>query len=381
MPHTLSSPVHIRDNIQALKAYVPGLSIDEIREKYACERIVKMASNENPLGVSPLVQEQLCRHAASVFRYPQGGNPRLVKALATRHDVSEKCLVLGNGSDEIIDLLMRVRCVPGEHNIVCFQPCFSMYVVQGHINDIALRHVPLNEDFSFSFEALRARVNEKTALVFLTTPDNPSGYCPLPDEVMSFAQSLPKGCLLVIDEAYMDFADEKVFSLLSREQNVVNTLPNVAFLRTFSKSYGLAGIRLGYGIMPEPLADALWRTRMPFSVNILAEEAGLAALEDMVFYEKTLQVVREGREQLTSLLQHMGCTVWPSVANFLMFALPQTPHTANIITAQSVFEALLHKGFIIRPLKSYGLPHLLRISVGTAEENAAFGQAMQVILS
>ncbi len=371
MPCLLASPVQVRDNIHALKAYVPGLSIDEIREKYQCERIVKMASNENALGVSPLVQERLCRHAGAVFRYPQGGNPRLVKALAHKHNVDEARVVLGNGSDEIIDLLIRVRCVPSEHNIVCFNPCFSMYVVQGQVNGVALRQVPLNTDFSFALDALREQINEKTALVFLTTPDNPSGYCPPAEDVLRFAQDLPEGCLLVVDEAYMDFADEKTFSLLAQGC----TLENVAFLRTFSKSYGLAGIRLGYGVLPQALADALWRARMPFSVNILAEEAGLAALEDEVFYAESLRVVREGRVQLTGGLQNLGCTVWSSVANFLMFA---PPHTFD---ALNVFELLLHKGFIIRPLKSYGLPQLLRISVGTEEENTAFLKAFQDILS
>ncbi len=371
MKHILHSPEHVRHEVQSLKAYIPGLSIEEIRTQYGCNRIIKMASNENPLGTSTLVQERLCRTANMAFRYPQGGNPRLVAALAQQHNVEASRIVVGNGSDEIIDLLMRVRCTPHVHNIVCCKPCFGIYPVQAHICGVELRQAPLNKDFSFPFEALRKQVDDNTALVFITSPDNPSGFCPHPADVTHFAHSLPKGCLLVVDEAYMDFTDEAQYSLLAQGEEHIN----IAFLRTFSKSYGLAGLRLGYGILPSGLTDYMWRSRLPFSVNILAEEAGLAALEDRVFYEETLRTVRQGRTQLHNGLEALGCHVWPSHANFLMFAPPEGQ------SAPVFFEALLHKGFIIRPLKSYDLPHLLRVSIGTKEENIAFLTACSEVLA
>ncbi len=361
----------VRPEIEALTAYVPGLSIEDIRARYGCERIIKMASNENALGASPLVQERVRRHADQVFRYPQGGNPRLVQAIAQKHGVAPECVVVSNGSDEIIDLLMRVRGMPGQDNIVCFQPCFGMYSVQAHICGLELRQTPLNEDFSMPFEALLALVDAHTKLVFVTTPDNPSGHCPAAQDVQALAKALPEGCLLVIDEAYMDFTDEGTYSLLYQGE----LAENIVFLRTFSKSYGLAGIRLGYAVMPVAMAQYLWRSRMPFSVNILAEEAGLAALEDVVFYEKSIEVARQGREQLTQGLTALGCKVWPSHTNFLMFAPPQGKEVPQ------VFESLLHKGFIIRALKSYDLPHLCRITVGTSQENEAFLQAFAEVLS
>ncbi len=351
----------VRPEIEALKPYVPGLSIAEIRERYNCTQVIKMASNENPLGASPYVQERLSKAANVVYSYPQGGNPRLVEALAKRHNVEASRIVVGNGSDEIIDLLMRIRCIPEKHNIVCFKPCFGIYTTQAHIGGITLRQEPLNDDFSFSFSKLMALVDENTSMVFITTPDNPSGFCPKASHVLEFARSLPSSCLLIIDEAYMDFTHEQEFSLLVQGHD----LDNVVFLRTFSKSYGLAGLRLGYGILPPSLAEYMWRTRLPFSVNILAEEAGLAALEDTIFYEKTLQVVQAGRKQLCEGLQKLNCKVYESHTNFLMFE----PRGLN---AQDVFEALLKKGIIIRPLKSYGLPHLLRISVGTEQDNKLF---------
>jgi histidinol-phosphate aminotransferase len=371
-------PVEIRPEIQQMDAYSPGLSIAEVRQKSGLAQIVKMASNENPLGTSPLVREAICRHAAFAFRYPQGGNQRLAGALAALHGVAPERVAVGNGSDEIIDLLVRLVVEPGKHGIICFDPCFSLYPIQAGINGVEIRRCPLNitqNNFVFDFDALLRLVDDKIRLVFITTPDNPSGYCPPRDAVKDLAGRLAKiapRALLVVDEAYIDFADdEAAHSLLA-----AHDLPeNAVFLRTFSKSYGLAGLRLGYGILPADLADYYWRIRLPFSVNILAEEAGLAALADTVFREATLAATREGRRILSKGLSGLNCKVWPSSANFLLFQPP-----ANVISATDCFEAMLERGIIIRPLKSYKLPAHLRVSVGDASENAAFLSAMREIL-
>lgn len=370
---SLAAPDAVRPDVQGFTPYVPGLSIDEIAQRYGLAHVVKMASNENPLGVSPLVRQRLHDRAALAFRYPQGGNPRLTAAVARHHGVDPARVIVGNGSDEIIDLLIRVRATPGVHNVVCFRPCFSIYPIQSRFCGVEVRQAPLNEDFSFPFAALRTLIDENTALVFVTTPDNPSGYCPPVADIRELATVLPTGCLLVVDEAYMDFADdESSQSLLAAHE----LLPNVAFLRTFSKSFGLAGLRLGYGILPPQLADYLWRVRLPFSVNILAEEAGLAALEDTVFRAETLRITREGRTALTQGLRDLGCRVLPSQANFLMF---EPPHST--LDAAALFDGLLRKGYIIRPLASYHLPHMLRVSVGTPEENAGFLKACKELLA
>lgn len=365
------SEISVRQEIMALKAYVPGLSIAEIQEKYNLPQVIKMASNENPLGMPPLAREAVERNAAGAFRYPQGGNPRLAKALARRHGVDERRVVVGNGSDEIIDLLIRILAVPGAHNIVCFNPCFSIYPIQSRICGVEIRRQPLEEDFSFNFAALLELVDANTRIVFVTTPDNPSGYCPPRDAVEGLARDLAQkapDCLLVVDEAYMDFAeDEKAASLLASAIMPENT----AFMRTFSKSFGLAGMRVGYGILPDHLADYIWRARLPFSVNILAEEAALAALEDQTFYDATQEAVRTGRKELFVGLTALGCKVWTSQANFLMFGMPE-----GAPDAAQCFEDLLLQGIIIRPLKSYGLPHLLRVSIGNQQENLAFLSAM-----
>ena len=364
----------IRPDVLAFEAYSPGLSIDEIRARFNLESVVKMASNENPLGCSPLVQKTLRDNVAYSFRYAQSGNPRLVAALAERHGFSAAHIVPGNGSDEVIDLLVRVCPTPGEHNIVASKPSFSMYRIQSRLCGVEFRPVPLREDFSFDWQGLRAAVDDKTALVFITTPDNPSGYCPPVAEVRAFAESLPSSCLLVVDEAYMDFCrSEADFSLLPAFAD----FSNLVILRTFSKSFGLAGLRLGYGIMPVPLADRLRSVHMPFSVNILAEAAGITALEDKTFYEETMRAVREGRAFLAEGLFALGCRVHPSEANFLMFQLPKS-HGKS---AKQVFEELLSRGLIIRPLASYGLPGHLRVSIGSAPENRLFLTLLSEVLA
>lgn len=364
----------ILPRIRELEPYAPGLSIAEIQEKYGLSQVIKLASNENPLGASPLVQEAIRQNAASAFRYPQGGNPQLRRAIARLHDVDPERVIIGNGSDEIIDLLMRLTAESGVHNIVCFRPCFGIYPVQAQINGLECRRKPLEPDFSFDFAKLALQVDANTRLVFITTPDNPSGYCPDAASVRDFALRLAEiapGALLVIDEAYMDFhADEKAASLLAGG----NLPSNAVFLRTFSKSYGLAGARLGYGIAPPEIARAFWAARLPFSVNSLAEAAAFAALADGAFREATLAAVSEGRKILASGLSGLGCHVWPSSANFLMFALPQGR------SAQECHKYLLERGIIIRPLKSYGLPDHLRVSIGNAGENRAFLRVMRDFL-
>lgn len=360
---------------RALAPYAPGLSIAEIREKYGLEEVIKLASNENPLGASPLAQEAIKLHAGEVFRYPQGGNPRLVRAIAELHGVGPERVVVGNGSDELIDLLIRIMTIPGRHNMCCFRPCFGIYPVQARLNQVEIRQLPLGEDFAFRLDELASLADENTRLVFITTPDNPSGFCPGLDDVLAFAEKLaqyaPKA-LLVIDEAYMDFTgNEPAFSLLANK-----IFPgNVAFLRTFSKSWGLAGMRIGYAVLPQHLADTLRKSRLPFSVNILAEEAAIAAMKDGFFRQECLSAVQTEREWLAGQLQDLGCRVWPSYANFIMFQLPQ-----GSLSASELFERLLARGIIIRQLKSYDLPEKLRVSIGNPAENRKFISAMKDIM-
>ncbi|MBQ7584621.1 MAG: histidinol-phosphate transaminase, partial [Desulfovibrionaceae bacterium] len=345
----------------------------EIRQKYNLTKVIKMASNENPLGTPPLAIEALQKSASSSFRYPQGGNPRLVAALAQHHEVDPKNVVVGNGSDEIIDLLIRILADPEKDEVVCCDPCFSLYPIQAKIAGVKVKRCKLKADFSFDFQGLASLITAQTKIIFLTTPDNPTGYCPSRTEVLVFLQKLTSfpNCLVLIDEAYMDFSPtEDLDSLLK-----LRPWPDqVGIMRTFSKSYGLAGLRIGYAILPKDLAEAFFKARLPFSVNRLAEEAALAALKDVAFRKATLSTVTLGRSYLTNELEKLGCQVYPSSANFLMFKLPSD------FKINDCYEELLRKGIIIRRLLSYNLPDYLRVSVGNEEENHLFIKAMQYFL-
>jgi histidinol-phosphate aminotransferase len=361
--------ISVRPNVEGFQPYSPGLSIAEIKERYGLSYAIKLASNENPLGTSPAVVRTIERWAEAVFRYPQAGSPELRRALADWHTCSPDTIVVGNGSDEIIDLLLRVKPEPGRNNIVIFEPSFSIYRLQASLCGLEIRTVPVNQDLSLPLRSLSEAADSRTSCVFVTNPDNPSGYAASAEAILELAGSLPPDCLLVVDEAYVDFAAEPSrHSLLP----YVEPQGNIAVLRTFSKIYGLAGLRVGYGVMPAGLADMLLRVKLPFSLNLLAEKAALSALEDPAFLEATRDAVLQGRSFLADELERLHCRPYPSQANFICFAPPAAP--------RRVFEALLSQGIIIRPLDSYGLTDHLRVSVGRSDENRAFILALEDIL-
>lgn len=348
----------IRQQLLDFDPYSPGLSVEEVKERYGLSSVIKLASNENPLGVSPKVLQAVKKRLKGVHRYPQAGSPRLRQALAAYQGIPEGRIVAGNGSDEIIDLLIRATVEPGRDHVLAFRPCFNIYKLQARLCGVEFRQIDLLSDFTFPMQKLLDTVNDATAIVFLTTPDNPSGYVPPVEEVVALHHCLPEDCLLVVDEAYMDFAvPQERYSMMS----LAGRAPNLVVLRTFSKLYGLAGLRLGYGVMPEDLADTLLRVKLPFSVNILAEAAGIAALDDEAFRSEIIRTVVCGREMLTAALSEMGFLVYPSQANFIMVKPP--------MPASELFERLLRLGIIVRPLSSYGLKDYLRISIGNEAEN------------
>lgn len=360
----------VRQQILDFKPYAPGLTLEDIREKYGVERVIKLASNENPLGVSPVVQKILGHKAGEAFRYPQNHSPRLVTALGERLGVDPEMIVVGNGSDEIIDMLFRVVAEPGRDNVVCYEHCFSMYRMCAKLCGVEYREVHRAEGLGLPLDALVAAADENTAFVFVTSPDNPTGLAAKADELAALARSLPDGTLLVVDGAYAEFAAPAAeYELAGR----LDELKNVVLLRTFSKAFGLAGLRLGYGVMPVWLASYLRRARIPFTVNLPAEAAGLAALEDTVFLGETLRVVAEGRAYLAAELTALGCEVTPSQSNFLMFR--------PVADAGELFENLLRRGIIVRHLKSFGLPDHIRVNVGMDKENRAFVAALKELLA
>ncbi len=359
----------VRPEILDFKPYVPGLNIEQIQQRYGLNQVVKLASNENPLGVSPVVQQVLAKKAGLGFRYPLNHSPDLLEALAKHLGLAKEKIIAGNGSDEIIDLLFRVIAIPAQDNVVCYESCFSMYRMCAKLCGIEYREVPRQANFALPLEAMVDAADENTAMVIVTSPDNPTGLAATVQDLQKMAQALPEGTLLLVDGAYTEFATP------AQEYDPICLLQecdNVVILRTFSKAYALAGLRLGYGVMPSWLAEYLCRARIPFTVNVLAEAAGIAALKDTVFLEETLRTVWQGRAFLQQELQKLACEVLESQANFCMFR-PEPKATI-------VHEALLQRGIIVRPLASFGMPDWIRVNVGTEAENRFFIQHLEELL-
>lgn len=349
---------------------MPGKTIEQIREQYGLSTVIKLASNENPLGTSPVVQKVVAQNAARVFRYPENHTPKLAGEIARQVGVPEECVLVGNGSDEIIDMLFRMKAIPGKSNVVCYENSFAMYRMCAKLSGLEYREVKRGEDYALPLEAMAEAADENTAMVIVTSPDNPTGLTATVDDLALLSGVLPSDCLLVVDEAYIDFAwpPESYTPVQAYDK-----FENVVALRTFSKAYGLAGLRVGYGILPPRLAALMKNARIPFTVNLLAEEAAVAALNDDVFYNETLALVMRGREYFTNELPKLGCRVWPSQANFVMF---ESPKDTDI-----VFEEMLKRGVIIRPLKSFGLERCMRVNVGTDEENKIFIKTLGEVLN
>ncbi|WP_319469001.1 histidinol-phosphate transaminase [uncultured Pseudodesulfovibrio sp.] len=358
----------VRPAIMDFDPYTPGLTIEQIQERYGLSSVIKLASNENPLGVSPIVQKVISRNAERAFRYPENHSPRLVKEIARHVEVPEESILVGNGSDEIIDMLFRMKARPGD-NVVCYEHCFSMYRMCAKLSGVEYREVERGDNFELPLDRLAEAADERTAMVFVTSPDNPTGQAASVEDLSVLAGVLPEDCLLVVDEAYIDFVwpPESYTPVQAYDK-----FENLVVLRTFSKAYGLAGLRVGYGILPPQLARYMKNARIPFTVNLLAEDAAVAALNDDTFYNQTLELVMRGREYMLEELPKIGCKVWPSQANFVMFEPPKP--------AQAVFKALLKKGIIVRPLASFGLGKCIRVNMGTDAENRKFIETLGEVL-
>jgi len=359
----------VRSEILDFDPYTPGMTIEQIQERYGLKKVIKLASNENPLGTSPIVKKVITKNAAKAFRYPENHTPRLVAEISRHIGVPANSIMVGNGSDEIIDMLFRMRGRPGKSNVICYENCFSMYKMCAKLSGIEYREVKRGENFELPLDKMAEAADENTTMVIVTSPDNPTGQAASVEDLSVLAGVLPEDCLLVVDEAYIDFVwPPESYTPVQ----AYSKFENLVVLRTFSKAYGLAGLRVGYGILPPKLHSYMKNARIPFTVNLLAEDTAIAALNDETFYNETLQVVMRGREYLMEELPKLGCTVWPSQANFLMFE-PTKP-------AGQVFKALLKKGIIVRPLGSFGLGKLIRVSIGTDAENAQFIETLGEVL-
>ena len=345
----------VPDYISALRPYVPGRSADDVRRQYGLESVVKLASNENPLGPSPLALEASRAALASSHRYPDGGLA-LRAALARQFALKVDNVVAGSGSEGIMANVIRTFLCDDDE-VLTSEAAFIGFRVLAQSRGVRYRTVPYR-DWRYDLPALAAAINERTKLIYLANPNNPTGTTITTRELESFHARVPERVLILLDEAYFEYAQgtpEYPDSMQYRYDNVIT-------LRTFSKAYGLAGLRIGYGFAHEALIGNLLKVKLPFEPATAAQAAALAALDDPGFLQRTLEMNARGLARLAEALAGMGFTVVPSRANFVMIVLP------DAATADGLTEDLLRAGVIVRPLASFGLPGCVRVSTGTDDE-------------
>jgi len=353
--------------VQRLVPYVPGKPVDELQRELGLTEIVKLASNENPLGTGAKVAAAIQATLPELTRYPDGSGFALKAALSAKLDVEPQQITLGNGSSEILELVARTFLTP-EHEVVFSQHAFALYPILTQAVGAIAKSVPA-KDFGHDLDAMRAAITDKTRLVFIANPNNPTGTLLDTEALEAFIASLPRSVLCVLDEAYYEFVDPAV---RAESLDWPNRYPNLIIARTFSKAYGLAGFRIGYGISSLDIADLLNRVRQPFNCNMLALAAAEAALSDTDYLQQTLAVNRAGMAQLTDAFKALDLPWIPSSGNFVSVDMKQP--------ALPIYEALLRKGVIVRPVANYEMPNHLRISIGTERENQIFIQALREVL-
>ncbi|MCG6915946.1 MAG: histidinol-phosphate transaminase [Deltaproteobacteria bacterium] len=360
--------IRVPDYISTLKPYPPGKPLEELEREYGITNSIKLASNENPLGTSPLALEAIKRNLKNLRRYPDGSGYYLKRRLSQLLGVDEPSIVLGNGSNEIIDLVIRTFVQP-EEEVLMSEPTFLVYPLMTQAVGARAVKVP-QKYFAHDLEAMAKAVTPNTRVVFLDNPNNPSGTVISRKEFEVFRNRLPGDLIIVLDEAYMEFANpERTITGLE----YLSDSPPVISLRTFSKAHGLAGLRVGYGIMPPEVADYLNRLRQPFNVNSLGQVAALAALDDEEFILETQKVVREGLAFLYAELEKLQLRTHPTQANFFLIDVGHD--------GRKVYEAMLRRGVIVRAMNSYGLDNYIRISVGRPEENQRFVDTLAEVMA
>lgn len=349
--------------IEEIDPYIPGKPIEEVERELGLTA-VKLASNENPLGPSPLAVEAARRALAESHRYPDGGSYYLREALAARLDVPREKIIVGSGSTDIIHLAASVLLGAGE-SAVTSQGSFPLYYIAIEKMGANLIAVP-QKNYAFDLDGIARAVQKDTKIIYIANPNNPTGSIFDADAFDTFLQKIPEEILVVLDEAYYEYVEMKNYS---RSLDLVRANKNVLVLRTFSKVYGLAGLRVGYGIGPVELIGAMDKIRLPFPVSGVAQAAALAALDDTEHVKRSLEANRAGLRQLENGLREIGVKFAPSVTNFV---LVEVGGDADALAAE-----LLKLGVIVRPMAWMGFPHAIRATVGTREENEKFLNALQ----
>ncbi|MFH1683601.1 MAG: histidinol-phosphate transaminase [Candidatus Margulisiibacteriota bacterium] len=350
----------LRDAVKGIKEYVPGKTPKE-------PGIVKLASNENPFGPSPKALEAISKEAKNLQIYPDQKSILLREALSKMLKIKDNCIIIGNGSDEIMQIAAATFLNPGEEVIIP-ENTFSLYEFVVRIFDGKLVFVPL-KDLAQDLDAMAKAVTPKTKMIFLCNPHNPTGTMINRKDFHEFLKKVPDNVLVIVDEAYAEFVESKE---LPESLSYVLEGKNVLVLRTFSKFYGLAGLRVGYGIAKAELVKYLFRLKPPFNVNRLAQAGAKAALDDKKFLEKTYKNNLEGKKYLYAELDKLGLGYIKTESNFILINIKKP--------ADQMFLEMMKQRIIIRPLTSFGLPEAIRVSIGTKEQNEKFIAALKKLL-
>ena len=364
-------------HIQAIAPYVGGRPISEVAREYGLDesKIVKLASNENPLGMPKSAQDAMLAAAGDLGRYPDSNGFELKKVLSERLTVPADWITLGNGSNDILELAARAVAQLGD-DIIFSRHAFAVYPLASQAVGARAIEVSPTASYGHDLPAMLKAVQssgDKAKLVFVANPNNPTGSYLQPAEIEAFLQAVPANVVVVLDEAYNEYlAPEQRYDAIAW----VKRFPNMILSRSFSKAYGLAGLRIGYGVAQPTLTDLLNRIRQPFNVNSLAQAAAIAAFQDSAFLQQGYEVNRAGYLQLTQVFTEMGLTYLPSAGNFVLVKVGEDDEAGVRVNL-----ALLKRGIIVRPVGNYGLPKWLRISIGLPEENNAFINAFREILA
>ncbi len=355
-----------RQALRSLQTYRPGTPIEDVQRMLKRASVIKLASNENALGPSPKALAALRRATGTLHRYPDATCRLLREQLSEKLRVAPERLIVGNGSDELIVLALRAFVDPGDEVVVA-HPTFLIYALQANACAATVREVPLKH-YRYDLPAMKAAVTPQTKLVFIANPDNPTGTYVTRKELERFLAGLPAHTLVMLDEAYYEFVEAADYP---RSLRYVPDFP-VIVTRSFSKAYGLAGLRIGYGAAQPSIIAAMNAVREPFNVNSLAQAAALGALKDAAFLSRTRAMVREGRRYLAKELGALGIQFVPSVTNFILLRLGPRAHV--------VAEALLRRGLIVREMSAWSLPDCIRVTIGTPAENRAFIRTLKTVL-
>ena len=361
--------ISTKDNLRSVKNYQPGKPLEELQREYGVRNAVKMASNENALGPSPKAVAAMKKALLKVHRYPDGGCYYLRHKLAKFLKVAPETLVFGNGSDEL--LVFAVRAFVGEGDeVLIADPTFLIYEIACSVENARTAKVPM-KNFRYDLTEMKNRITDRTKLIFIANPDNPVGTYIDERSLTAFLNAVPTNVVVVLDEAYFEFA--RVKKDYPDSLRLLKKYPNLLVTRTFSKAYGLAGLRVGYAVASPEIVNALNKVREPFNVNLLAQEGAVAALDDRSHLKKTVQLVNEGRRFLTLSLEAMGLRCVDTVTNFVLVDLKRE--------AGPVYEALLRRGVIVRPMNAWGLGTFIRVTIGTKSDNRRFIESLKKVLN